>query len=145
MKKPEHWISNTVYTATVLDMVHSEEKAVEEVKEKSSSQKAGRIVRQFLPNLYEDATVTLRSYDAAVMEKISAASRMANELKRMRIEIREREARIDILQERQLYFKATFRKEIYKREQEIAHLKETMDQATSQKFIMFCKLQSAEV
>ena len=149
--KPQSWISNTVYTSSVLDMIQNQqqnrdaEKAEEMESDVRCFEKFGRLAECFLPEIFQTTTVSLRSYDAALIEKATAACRLSNDIKRLRMELQDREAHIEFLREKHYRYKDAWKKELTRRERETRDLKNQLNQATSAKFIMFCKLQAVEV
>ena len=108
-------------------------------------EKFGRLAECFLPEIFQTTAVNLRSYDAALIEKATAACRLSNDIKRLRLELHDREVHIEFLREKHYRYKENWKKEFTRRERETRDLKNQLDQATSAKFIMFCKLQAVEV
>jgi len=140
--KPQCWISNAVYTSNVVGMIAAQTEELESDLESTLSQ---GIADGFLSDQIEQNTnVSLRSLDSVLMDKALAAARMASDLKRMRLELFDREAHIEFLYERYYSYKQALRKEVNRRRYETTELKRKVDQTTSENFILFCKLQSAE-
>lgn len=142
--KPQCWISNAVYTSNVIGMIAAQTEELESEFESTFMQSKG-IADGFLSDQIEENTnVSLRSLDSVLMDKALAAARMASDLKRMKLELFDREAHIEFLYERYYSYKQALRKEVNRRQYETTQLKRKVDQTTSENFILFCKLQSAE-
>jgi len=141
--KPVNWVSNTIYTSSVLDMVREKEPEDEEAV--PAFLKPGRIAECFMPVEQNDVSVSMRTFDAVLFEKASLAVRLANDIKRLKSELLDREAHIEFLHEKHHYYKSALRKEVRRSERIIGELKREKDDATTAKFMMLCKLQKAEV
>lgn len=89
--------------------------------------------------------VSLRSFDSMLMDRAAAAARLASDLRRMKLEIIDRDEHIEFLYEKYYAYKDALKKEVLRRQRETKDLKRKVDHATSQNFIMFCKLRTAEV
>ena len=164
--KPHCWISNSVYMSGIVDMIKGKESSQflrNEEANAATTTPPPSSKRTTAEHLNFDCfplstksdntnntnttttTISLRSYDNTLMEKAASAVRMSNDIKRMKVELLDREAHIEFLYERHHKYKEASKKELQRKERESRDLRSQMDAATSSKFITFCKLQSAEV
>lgn len=153
---PQCWIPNTAFASCVLHMIHpsNESKDKDTSVSKSSSQSLNRRVgggsripsssssTEFAKS--SESEISLRSCDSELIERASIAHRLSLELKRMRFELQEKEMQIDFLAEKLLSSKQEIKREATQRQRDTKALQEQLNEASASKFLLFCKLQTAE-
>eukprot|EP00210_Caulerpa_lentillifera_P001666 g1601.t1 len=155
---PKCWISNTAFASCVLHMLRPNEDEITNtetgtsVPNRSSHSLDRRDTRvssssssrhtEFAKS--SESGISMRSCDSELIERASVAHRLSLELKRMRFELQEKEMQVDFLAEKLLSCKHELKKEAAHRQRDVKALQEQLNEASASKFLLFCKLQTAE-
>lgn len=88
--------------------------------------------------------VQFRTTHVALVEQANRANRLMNELRQTQLTLEDVQGQLDFTTERMIAYKHSMQYEQTLRMSETVELKLALDEATSSKFIMFCRLQESQ-
>lgn len=88
--------------------------------------------------------VRMRTTHVALVERANRASRLSKELFQARFALHDSQSQLQFLTERMTMYKKNFQEEVKRHEEEALKLRGMLNEATTAKFIMFCKLSECQ-
>lgn len=88
--------------------------------------------------------VRMRTTHVALVERANRASRLSKELFQAKFALHDSQSQLQFLSERMMAYKNSFQDEVRRHEEEVQKLKGMLNDATTAKFIMFCKLSECQ-
>ena len=88
--------------------------------------------------------VRMRTTHVALVERANRASRLSKELFQAKFALHDSKSQLHFLTERMKMYKNNFQEEVRRHEEEVQKLKGMLNDATTAKFIMFCKLSECQ-
>jgi len=86
----------------------------------------------------------MRTTHVALVERANRASRLSKELFQAKFALHDSQSQLQFLTERMMAYKNNFQEEVRRHEEEVQKLKGMLNDATTAKFIMFCKLSECQ-
>lgn len=126
---PRRWLSNSAYRGNLTD-------SPVPPAEMEDPPEAGLTPHQ--PH------VRMRTTHVALVERANRASRLSKELFQARFALHDSQSQLQFLTERMMMYKKSFQEEVKRHEEEALKLRGMLNDATTAKFIMFCKLSECQ-
>ncbi|CAD7702562.1 unnamed protein product [Ostreobium quekettii] len=88
--------------------------------------------------------VRMRTTHVALVERANRAARLSKELFQAKFALHDSQSQLQFLSEKMMMYKNTFQDEVRRHEEETCRLRSMLNEATTSKFIMFCKLSECQ-